>query len=697
MAERPILVRGSGREKSSPAGSPAPNMTTGTRKYTDELSQQNAGSLLRRSSSTKQPTTDNKTKVTTTPVSDSKMPVKVVRADSSNKAKHLGYNSDTKPTGVSAKNLWRERLSSSSTGKKQPDERESTMDFPKWSRDDPRFKTSDSVSTATNLKGSMVISPPEAGDTMIDWSSVSPGVKNFNKKHQNLDSKLNGDRYQFSFNNHTSSKKKEGWNFAKSVAPGSSGYCLDADQDSNVKTRLFEDSKIGIQTTEELKGMITQQMGSLTAYQGRFDHLLSDTPRVVEQTDQRMKSKDSIGTKGNPKRKPNSSIVNSRLESKIFSKFDSPSLDSFDRIESNKSQLQSILNGRRSYTGQSTTKEMRTFDSQRRQVTPVESNRAGLQLISKSNLPDSSKQSTSNMRLRLAQSCANIKSNKNDDCAAGHHPEAETATRPVIGLTKSRKGSPKHATINKSSDIRKDRASVPQVRPDSQPSPLRLAAALARPNTMAGVTISASLTSELASSSKGAVMTVSPGRKPHSSRASNLTSFSGLGLRKSSASRVSYSTKSRDPKLGTKRQSSVDCVSPPKPQKFTHTYYMAGLQHHFRTDKPDYFTPVYKDHLQLSFNSVRFSKMLDSREVDEFIRTNLVDLPQEPKHKGMPTIVFDLDETLVHCEAAKTSGGEVLSVVLPNGRKIDVVSVYLDCHLYQAGSSPDSSPALQSG
>lgn len=398
--------------------------------------------------------------------------------------------------------------------------------------------------------------------------------------------------------------------------------------------------------------------------------MLSDTPRLSEQTDQRMKS-NSPGAKLNPKKKSSSSIVNSRIETKIFSKFDSPSLDSFDRIESNKSQLQSILNGRRSYTAQSAAKEIKALDSQRRQVTPVDSHRAGLQLITKSNLTESSKQSASNMRLRLAQSCANIKSNKNDEGSSGIHPESPI--RPVIGSTKSRKGSPKHTPINKSSDIRKDRASMPQVRPDSQPSPLRLAAALARPSGPIGVTISASLASEIATSSKGATMTVSPGRKPHSSRNANLNSFSGLGLRKSSASRVAHSTKSREPKLGAKRQSSVDRISPSKSQKFTHTYYMSGLQRHFRTEKPDYFTPLFKDHLQLSFNSVRFSRMLDLREVEEFVRTTLVDLPQDPKHKGKPTIVFDLDETLVHCEAAKTSGGEVLSVVLPNGRKIDVV------------------------
>lgn len=34
--------------------------------------------------------------------------------------------------------------------------------------------------------------------------------------------------------------------------------------------------------------------------------------------------------------------------------------------------------------------------------------------------------------------------------------------------------------------------------------------------------------------------------------------------------------------------------------------------------------------------------------------------------------MFDLDETLVHCEDAKKKGDEIITIVIPNGRKIEV-------------------------
>lgn len=409
---------------------------------------------------------------------------------------------------------------------------------------------------------------------------------------------------------------------------------------------------------------------------GKFDHLLSDTPRVSEHGSQGGKHTDSPNQRDPNKRKSHISEASHKGEGKIFSKFDSPSFDSFDRIESNKSQLQSILNGRRSYNGQ-ISKELSGIGARSQASNKVDlaipSSKSGL----RTKVADSQKGASPAARLRLAQSCANIKSNSGEDTKIAKDSQIHSTSQLNPIPVNSRTGSPKQGPGVRGSEVRKDRASVPSIKADSNPSPLRLASNIGRSQIMGGIAISPTLVSGLAANSKSTVMTLSPSRKPisasGSNRSSNLASLSGLGLRKSSASRVSYSG-AKEQKLVNKRQKSVDCTSPVKPRRFTHTYYMTGLKHHFKTEAPDAFTPIFKDHFQLSFNSVRFSRMLDPKEVDDFINASKIDLPVAAKNKGKPTVVFDLDETLVHCEAAKTTGGETLSVVLPNGRTIQVKS-----------------------
>lgn len=262
MAERPIFVRSSGRNRCSPAGSPPPKLGSDSRTAITASGLQDRNPLPRKSSPQKPPLTEPVSKQAGTPVSEAKQPVKALRSDSSSKAKHLGYNSDSKPTMVTAKNLWRERLSSSSAGKKQLEEKEFGLDLPKWSRDDPRFKTCDSLTTATNQKASQLSTQQEPCEVTVDWRSQN-GSRNQAKKPQFIDNRSGGDRYQLNYSSNMSSKRKEIWTFSKSMVPVTSMGCLDLEGDSHVKTKLFDDSKIGIQTTEELKGMITQQMGRL--------------------------------------------------------------------------------------------------------------------------------------------------------------------------------------------------------------------------------------------------------------------------------------------------------------------------------------------------------------------------------------------------------------------------------------------------
>jgi hypothetical protein len=105
-------------------------------------------------------------------------------------------------------------------------------------------------------------------------------------------------------------------------------------------------------------------------------------------------------------------------------------------------------------------------------------------------------------------------------------------------------------------------------------------------------------------------------------------------------------------------------------------YYIHNLRHHLLSppQPSDPFNKIYRDHFQLSFNSVRFSHGLDRIEIDNFLQINRPVLERDPVHdkEGRITVVFDLDETLVHCEDVRKKGDEIIKLTLPNGKNIEV-------------------------
>ena len=47
-------------------------------------------------------------------------------------------------------------------------------------------------------------------------------------------------------------------------------------------------------------------------------------------------------------------------------------------------------------------------------------------------------------------------------------------------------------------------------------------------------------------------------------------------------------------------------------------YYMKSLEYHFLMEKNDYFSRLYKEHFQLSYNSMKFVKMINRADADKF-------------------------------------------------------------------------------
>lgn len=64
-------------------------------------------------------------------------------------------------------------------------------------------------------------------------------------------------------------------------------------------------------------------------------------------------------------------------------------------------------------------------------------------------------------------------------------------------------------------------------------------------------------------------------------------------------------------------------------------YYMKPLRHYLSFSEPiDEFSSIFKDHIQLSFNSVRFSKSIEQDLMDDFVAKHSLNLPRSPRYIG---------------------------------------------------------------
>jgi len=108
------------------------------------------------------------------------------------------------------------------------------------------------------------------------------------------------------------------------------------------------------------------------------------------------------------------------------------------------------------------------------------------------------------------------------------------------------------------------------------------------------------------------------------------------------------------------------------PAKDSFTYYISNLEKHHRNwDELDYFCQIYKEHFIQSFQSLTFCKYL--KPVDpKLLAQKKVMLPKRPTHKDKKTVIFDLDETLIHCnESADMPCDVILPIKFPHGEIIE--------------------------
>jgi len=105
----------------------------------------------------------------------------------------------------------------------------------------------------------------------------------------------------------------------------------------------------------------------------------------------------------------------------------------------------------------------------------------------------------------------------------------------------------------------------------------------------------------------------------------------------------------------------------------TPTYYMTNIQRYVAGPDTDdeYFEKVYKEHFLQTFQAVNFCRYLknvDPMDLDQ----KKVYLPRREGYKDKKTIVFDLDETLIHCnENTSMPCDVILPIKFPNGDIVD--------------------------
>lgn len=63
-------------------------------------------------------------------------------------------------------------------------------------------------------------------------------------------------------------------------------------------------------------------------------------------------------------------------------------------------------------------------------------------------------------------------------------------------------------------------------------------------------------------------------------------------------------------------------------------YYMKSLEYYFLLEKNDYFSKIYKEHFQLSFNSTKFVKLIDKEAANTFADKNKMNLKKKVFYKG---------------------------------------------------------------
>jgi len=108
------------------------------------------------------------------------------------------------------------------------------------------------------------------------------------------------------------------------------------------------------------------------------------------------------------------------------------------------------------------------------------------------------------------------------------------------------------------------------------------------------------------------------------------------------------------------------------PVKDSFTYYMTHLEKAHRWDgEPDYFVQLYQEHFLQTYQALSFVKNIKPTD-PAVLAQKRVHLPRRESHKDKKTLVFDMDETLIHCnESLDMPADVILPILFPNGEVVE--------------------------
>jgi len=101
-------------------------------------------------------------------------------------------------------------------------------------------------------------------------------------------------------------------------------------------------------------------------------------------------------------------------------------------------------------------------------------------------------------------------------------------------------------------------------------------------------------------------------------------------------------------------------------------YYMSGLEKAHRWDgEVDYFVQIYREHFLQTYQALSFCKVLKPFD-PAVLAQKRVNLTRRDTHHGKKTLIFDMDETLIHCnESPDLPCDVILPITFPNGEIVE--------------------------
>jgi Dullard-like phosphatase family protein len=151
-----------------------------------------------------------------------------------------------------------------------------------------------------------------------------------------------------------------------------------------------------------------------------------------------------------------------------------------------------------------------------------------------------------------------------------------------------------------------------------------------------------------------------------------------VSLGKNSASPTAASTQTmivKNTKKGAKETPKAvqDAIINAKAQgKDSFIYYMTYLEKAHRWGgEPDYFVQLYQEHFLQTFQALNFCKAIKPTD-PAVLAQKRVYFPKRDTHKDKKTLVFDMDETLIHCnESLDMPADVILPILFPNGEVVE--------------------------